>query len=31
MILVMLVTMVETTGNAVAVGEIVEKPIPRTI
>ena len=27
MILVMLVTMVETTGNAVAVGEIVEKPI----
>lgn len=27
MILVMLVTMVETTGNAVAVGEIVERPI----
>ena len=27
MILVMLVTMVETTGNAVAVSEIVEKPI----
>jgi xanthine permease len=27
MILVMLVTMVETTGNAVAVGEIVGKPI----
>ena len=27
MILVMLVAMVETTGNAVAVGEIVEKPI----
>ena len=27
MVLVMLVTMVETTGNAVAVGEIVEKPI----
>lgn len=27
MILVMLVTMVETTGNAVAVGEIVERPV----
>jgi uric acid transporter len=27
MVLVMLVTMVETTGNAVAVGEIVDKPI----
>jgi uric acid transporter len=27
MILVMLVTMVETTGNAVAVGEIVDRPI----
>lgn len=27
MVLVMLVTMVETTGNAVAVGEIVERPI----
>jgi uric acid transporter len=27
MVLVMLVTMVETTGNAVAIGEIVEKPI----
>jgi NCS2 family nucleobase:cation symporter-2 len=27
MVLVMLVTMVETTGNAVAVGEIVDKRI----
>ncbi len=27
MILVMLVTMVETTGNAVAVGEIVDRPV----
>jgi uric acid transporter len=27
MVLVMLVTMVETTGNAVAVGEIVDRPI----